>query len=343
MLKENRKIKGRSEIKEKGARPQPRPGPRPPDRPSPPTTAPGSPLLPVPPTGVATGASPVGPVHRRRQGDKVPGSLFLPCSTHSPRLPSLASQIHALLPLSVSLARLTRAPSPPSPVVTAATVDPELRLHVHELRRGRLLRAVASAGARRRCSTGSPSSSSPAAAELRRPPPTASATKLSTGLREPLRERLSLSSSPSVCGLLPVATRHQRHALPSAIAGVQLEAQPPEPFRLDRHASGAPRKPPSHLALSKHPRSRVLFTPKDRRRKPRRRRRFRPSPAVPLPPFDAASFARSNAPSRARNDPLWTNPAALPFARPSEWSPELAPARLRPVPSWHPRGTAPCH
>ena len=114
MLKENRKIKGRSEIKEKGARPQPRPGPRPPDRPSPPTTAPGSPLLPVPPTGVATGASPVGPVHRRRQGDKVPGSLFLPCSTHSPRLPSLASQIHALLPLSVSLARLTRAPSPPS-------------------------------------------------------------------------------------------------------------------------------------------------------------------------------------------------------------------------------------
>ena len=255
----------------------------------------------------------------------------------------LASQIHALLPLSVSLARLTRAPSPPSPVVTAATVDPELRLHVHELRRGRLLRAVASAGARRRCSTGSPSSSSPAAAELRRPPPTASATKLSTGLREPLRERLSLSSSPSVCELLPVATRHQCHALPSAIAGVQLEAQPPEPFRLDRHASGAPRKPPSHLALSKHHRSRVLFTPKDRRRKPRRRRRFRPSPAVPLPPFDAASFARSNAPSRARNDPLWTNPAALPFARPSEWSPELAPARLRPVPSWHPRGTSPCH
>ena len=114
MLKENRKLKGRSEIKEKGARPQPRPGPRPPDWPSPPTTAPGSPLLPVPPTGVATGASPVGPVHRRRQGDKVPGSLFLPCSTHSPRLPSLASQIHALLPLSVSLARLTRAPSPPS-------------------------------------------------------------------------------------------------------------------------------------------------------------------------------------------------------------------------------------
>ena len=107
MLKENRKLKGRSEIKEKGARPQPRPGPRPPDRPSPPTTAPGSPLLHVPPTGVATGASPVGPVHRRRQGDKVPGSLFLPCSTHSPRLPSLASQIHALFP------SLSRSPASP--------------------------------------------------------------------------------------------------------------------------------------------------------------------------------------------------------------------------------------
>ena len=136
-----------------------------------PTAPPWVASPPVPPTGEATGARP------RPTTSPAPtpgGDKAAPTPRPPPISPTCPLSLPLPLPTSSPLASSPPVPHPrPSAVavvlvVVAATGGPAPADPVGELRRGRLLRLMASAGARRRCSIGSPSSPSPAAVDLLR-------------------------------------------------------------------------------------------------------------------------------------------------------------------------------
>ena len=100
---------------------------------------------PVPLTGQGRARpSPSDPPRRRRPSE---GIRLAPPRLLDPRL-HLHHPLHLLFPPHpVSLARLSRARSPPFSVVTAATATASLRRLVVKLRRGRLRRLVPPGGA----------------------------------------------------------------------------------------------------------------------------------------------------------------------------------------------------
>ena len=121
-----------------------------------------SPPSPVQPTEGARPRVAAGPPRRRREGIRPPRRLG-PLASHSPTCPPSLSRPRARSAL-LSSRSAARAQSPPPSVVVAATGGPALADPVGELRRGRLRRLVASAGAGRHRSPHSSSSPSPATA-----------------------------------------------------------------------------------------------------------------------------------------------------------------------------------